>query len=210
MTKRVSTKKELEILLESLKGYRKPKIALEQYPIPSSLAAELLVFAYLNGDIEGKVVCDLGCGTGRLAIGASLLGAKLVYGCDVDEEALKIAMENALVLGVKNVVWIKKDVKELTGIRVDTVVQNPPFGVRKKHADIVFLRKAIEIGKVVYTIHKSGRENREFLKRVISEMGGKITHVIEKDFVIPHLYEFHRKFRHKFKVDLYRIVVGGG
>ena len=42
----------------------------------------------MKGDIEGKVVCDLGSGTGVLAIGASLLGAASVKGVEIDEKAV--------------------------------------------------------------------------------------------------------------------------
>ena len=37
---------------------------------------------------------DLGCGTGRLALGASYLGAKTVVGIDIDKLAIKTAHEN--------------------------------------------------------------------------------------------------------------------
>lgn len=43
---------------------------------------------------------DVGCGSGILAIGASLLGVPTVAGCDTDGEALRIARENAEVNGV--------------------------------------------------------------------------------------------------------------
>lgn len=47
------------------------------------------------GDIEGRNVLDLGCGTGMLGIAASILGAGTVTGLDVDEGALAAAAENA-------------------------------------------------------------------------------------------------------------------
>ena len=72
----ISSKKDLEIILSTLKGFERPKPELEQYTTPSSLAAELLWQAYIDGNIEGKIVVDLGCGTGILALGAAILGAK--------------------------------------------------------------------------------------------------------------------------------------
>ena len=30
------------------------------------------------GEIDGRIVADIGCGTGRLMIGAAMLGARLV------------------------------------------------------------------------------------------------------------------------------------
>src|SRR3989338_8422027 len=87
-------KKQLEIILSKLKPIENPKPTLEQYTIPSNLAADILHFAYLSGDIEGKVVFDFGCGTGRLAIGALLLGAEEVVGIDNDYKVLETAEEN--------------------------------------------------------------------------------------------------------------------
>lgn len=45
-------------------------------------------------------VLDLGCGSGILAIAALVLGAKTAFGCDIDEKAPHIALENAALNGV--------------------------------------------------------------------------------------------------------------
>ena len=61
----------------------------------NSIASTMLyIAAYANNDIIGKTVLDLGCGTGRLALGASYLGADNVVGVDVDRLAIKTAVEN--------------------------------------------------------------------------------------------------------------------
>jgi len=91
-------KKELEIILERLKGFQNPKIWLEQYVTPPSLASFLAITAELNGDLN--TVVDLGCGTGILAIACSILGHYAI-GVDMDIEALKIAKENAEMLGAE-------------------------------------------------------------------------------------------------------------
>ena len=51
-------------------------------------------------DLEGKTVLDLGCGSGILGIGALVLGAKGVKGCDVDPNAPAAARENAALNGI--------------------------------------------------------------------------------------------------------------
>ena len=61
--------RQLEMLLEGVPGFSSPKSNLEQYPTPAPLAARLLFHATQNGDITGKNVCDLGCGTGILTMG---------------------------------------------------------------------------------------------------------------------------------------------
>ena len=43
----------------------------------------------------GKNILDLGCGSGILAIAAMLLGCDNAIGCDIDEKAPAVAMENA-------------------------------------------------------------------------------------------------------------------
>lgn len=150
------TKKQLEIILSRLKEPISPKPGLEQYSIPSGLAAEILNLAYLHGDIKGKVVFDLGCGTGRLSIGASLLRAREVVGVDIDSSVLKAAKENIntvksiisddMPMSSSSIRFVCCDVKNWLG-RCDTVIQNPPFGIQNLHADRLFLAKALECGK---------------------------------------------------------------
>lgn len=53
-----------------------------------------------NVDCAGKSVLDLGCGSGILAIAAVLLGARDAKGCDIDEKAPSVAMENAALNGI--------------------------------------------------------------------------------------------------------------
>src|SRR5674476_663160 len=103
--------KRLEMILQRLSGYTHPRAALEQYQTPAPLAARLLYHALMKGDIEGKTVCDLGCGTGVLAIGTALLGAELVKGVDRDPEVIGVANANAELLDTQ-VEFIVADVKD--------------------------------------------------------------------------------------------------
>jgi len=91
-------KKQLEMMLERLEGFSRPSFQREQYSTPAAVAAEMLYLAAIRGDLEGCTVCDLGCGTGILAIGASLMGARAV-GVETDPEALAAAKRNAERLG---------------------------------------------------------------------------------------------------------------
>jgi len=134
-------KKKLAIELSKLEKFENVKPELEQYPTDSELAAHILWNAFMQGDIENKIVADLGCGNGIFGIGALLLGAKLVYFLEVDGEALDVAIKNCKF---ENVHFRKMDVLEFDE-KVDTVVMNPPFGVQQEHADKNFLEKAMEI-----------------------------------------------------------------
>ncbi len=171
---------------------------------PGDVAAALLHLAYIRGGIKDKVVYDLGCGTGRLAIGAALLGAKEVVGVDIDQGALMVAGQNARQAGAE-VKWLEQDVKDLEASGVNTVIQNPPFGVQRKGADMIFLRKALELANEVYSLHKATPQNREFIAKRVKEIGGKITDRVELIFQIPRQFEFHTRNTYRFEVDLYRI-----
>ncbi|MFP3984895.1 MAG: METTL5 family protein [Candidatus Bathyarchaeia archaeon] len=216
MQKRLVRKLDLELALSNIEPHPSPQAYLEQYTITTEVAAELLyIAAYTYNDIIGKTIADLGCGTGRLAIGAVLLGAEETVGVDVDKIATKTAIRNARRLGVKTKTqWITTDIATLHG-NFDTVIQNPPFGVQKPKADRKFLEKALEIGKTIYSLHKSSEVNRKsktlrlvpspFLNRFIESHGGEIKAVHTMPMIIPHMFNFHRKPKHQFLADLYVI-----
>ncbi|AMM53283.1 METTL5 family protein [Pyrococcus kukulkanii] len=196
-------KKELAIMLSKLKGFRNPKPWLEQYRTPGNAASELLWLAYSLGDIEGKVVADLGAGTGVLTLGALLLGAKKVYAVEVDPEAIEVLKEN--VEDFDNVEVIVGDVSEFSE-KVDTVVMNPPFGSQRKHADRPFLLKAFEVSEVVYSIHLAKPEVRKFIERFSQENNFVISHKVTTEIEIPAQFFFHRKRLERIKVDIYRFI----
>lgn len=160
--------------------------------------------AYTYGDVDGKMVYDLGCGTGRLGLGAFLLGATKVVGIDVDKVAIKIATKNAAIVGA-DLCWIIGDIDCLRG-RCDTVIQNPPFGVQRRRADRRFLNKALEIGKVIYSLHKGGRKTRKFIEGFVQKIGGKVTVVVGLKMPLPSTLPFHRKRIHITDVDLFRMI----
>lgn len=191
------------MLLEQVEGFDAPDVRREQYATPAVVAAELLYFAYMSGDLGGSVA-DLGCGTGVLAIGAGLLGTKKVIGMDSDIRALRIAGKNASRLDV-DIAWVCCDVRDFCG-RFDTVVMNPPFGAQEKGNDRPFLDKALEIGKAVYTIHNAG--SAAFVGGFI-EGRGTITDIVALKFPIRRTFRFHTKAVASIDVELYRIVRKG-
>src|SRR5512136_2027216 len=137
-----------------MRPHPSPCIQLEQYTTPASIAADILFLAaFVYQDIVGKTVVDLGTGTGRLAIGASNLGAHQIMAIDIDSAAIEVARENAETAKA-NIDWIVGDLEAIHG-EFDTVIMNAPFGTKQRHLDQVFLGKAIQIGGVVYSLHKS-------------------------------------------------------
>ncbi|NJE85610.1 methyltransferase domain-containing protein [Thermococcus sp. CX2] len=197
-------KKHLAMILSRLKGFPEPKPELEQYRTPGDVAAELLWLAHSIGDIEGKVIADLGAGTGVLSAGACLMGAERVYAVEIDGKALRIARENVKSLGLENCVeFVNSDVSDFA-LRVDTVIMNPPFGSQVKHADRPFLMKAFEISDVTYSIHLAKPEVRRFIEAFVRDAGFSITHRITLPFEIPAQFFFHRKRLERILVDIYR------
>ena len=207
----IESKSTLAILLSNLEGFNEPKIKQEQYLMDSEVGASALWNANLLKDIKGKVIADLGCGTGVLGIGALLLGAKYVFFIDSDEKSLETAKDN--VLKVKSESYrlgkssfICKDVGTLE-IKVDVVLQNPPFGTKVRHTDIVFLEKAMKIAPIVYSFHKS--ESKAFLHRFSFKNNADITHIWDFKFPLKATFSFHRRQIHRINVSCFRFKMYG-
>ncbi|MHA1125640.1 MAG: METTL5 family protein [Candidatus Heimdallarchaeota archaeon] len=203
-------RKDLEILLQGLEGIASPKVELEQYPTPARVAANLLWIASFDyDDIYEKTVADLGCGTGTLGIGAAYLGAKNVVGVDIDCSLIKIAQKNSAEVSLESYCdWICCDVRDISLKDIDTVVMNPPFGMRKESLtrDRDFVAKALEITDTIYSINPYDEKTREFFKEFCVELGAKVDKIIWMEFEIKRQFDFHKKEKHTFFVDLYRII----
>ena len=199
---RTVSKRQLEIQLEKLKILENPKLGLEQYPVSSKVAAELLHMAgFEHLDLRGEII-DLGTGTGRLAIGAAIMGATKVVGVDTDERSIALARENAVAAGVQ-VEWVLSDISEVGG-KYDTVIMNPPYGTRSPHLDVKFLERAFELAPVLFSIHKSS--TRDYLRSFIEKKNRKVDSLRCMSLPIPHLFPFHQKKWENVTVDLYRIL----
>lgn len=207
--KRLVRRLDLERALQSVRPHPSPRAYLEQYTIPVDVASEMLFLAaYAHDDIVGKTVADLGCGTGRLAIGAALLGAHQSVGVDIDKPSVILARDCSVELNRREeTAWILGDI-DILRAHFDTILQNPPFGVQKRSADRKFLVKALELGSRVYSLHKGGEGNRAFIKSLIDRHGARVTGIYSMKLNIPRLFKFHTKSRHEVDVDLYRIETG--
>lgn len=189
--KKITKKKHLEMAIQKVPKHPNPKVDLEQYSTPATIAADLLWNAYSLGDIADKKVMDLGCGTGIFAIASKLLGAASAIGVDIDKDSTDLASSYC-----GDVDFICSDICDLENdFDVDTIFQNPPFGSQKnakKGADLKFISKAIELSpKVLYSFHMALTE--EFLISYFEKNDLEITHIFRYNFPIPKIYEFHTR-----------------
>ena len=189
--KKITKKKHLEMAIQKVPKHPNPKVDLEQYSTPATIAADLLWNAYSLEDIADKKVMDLGCGTGIFAIASTLLGAASAIGVDIDKDSIDLASSYC-----GDVNFICSDICDLENdFDVDTIFQNPPFGSQKnakKGADLKFISKAIELSpKVLYSFHMASTE--EFLISYFEKNDLEITHIFRYNFPIPKIYEFHTR-----------------
>ena len=189
--KKITKKKHLEMAIQKVPKHPNPKVDLERYSTPATIAADLLWNAYSLGDIADKKVMDLGCGTGIFAIASKLLGAASAIGVDIDKDSTDLASSYC-----GDVNFICSDICDLENdFDVDTIFQNPPFGSQKnakKGADLKFISKAIELSpKVLYSFHMASTE--EFLISYFEKNDLEITHIFRYNFPIPKIYEFHTR-----------------
>ncbi len=204
---KIISKSSLAIVLSDLKGFESPKVRQEQYLTDSEIAASVLWSAYLLGDIEGKGIADLGCGTGILGIGTLLLGANRSLFIDDDKGAMETAKNNISKLKSEGYSLGKahfkcRDISDIGEIKTDVVIQNPPFGTKNSHADISFLEKALEIAPIVYSFHKS--ESKGFLERFSAKKNAKITHIWNFKFPLKATFSFHRRQIHRIDASCFR------
>ncbi len=194
-------KKKLAINLSKLHPLTSFNVSLEQYQTDSELAADLIWKAFTSGDVEDKVVADLGCGNGILGIGALLLGAKKVYFLDLDKKALEICKKNIELFDFgDSFEFLLEDISDFDK-RVDTSVINPPFGVQKRKADKRFLEVAMKLSNNVYSIHKV--ESSRFIELVAEENGFNVIEIVKKEFLLKKTYKFHTKDKYRFDVGIW-------
>ena len=229
---KISKKKHLEMILENVPKHPNPKVDLEQYSTPATIAADLVWNAYGLGDIDGMNILDLGCGTGIFAIASSLMGASHSLGVDIDEESIALAKiaQNSISeehdIDIANTNFIVGDINSFNSIsdllnstdnndinnnlislnKFDTLIQNPPFGSQEKgsrHADRKFMEFAVESAEVIYSFHMKNTE--EFVIDYYRDLGAEVTHKFVYKFPIPKIYDFHRDESRDVKVVVLRV-----
>jgi len=198
---------ELVLRLERVPPFPDPRAELEQLATPSEAAATLLGSAERWDGLAGRSVLDLGCGTGRLAIGAALLGAGPVVGVDVDPDAVEIARTAARAAGV-DVTFVTARVTGESA-PAELVVMNPPFGAQRRHADRPFWDAALALARrSVYAFGLAA--SRTFIARQAVARGARVVEVVPVPWRLGRTLPHHRRHRVELAVDLWAIRTEGG
>jgi putative methylase len=193
---------ELVRTLESVPAFATGRPELEQVATPAAAAATLLRAANDRGDLVGRSVVDLGAGTGRLAIGAAVLGARSVTAVEVDPDAAAVGRAAAAALDVE-VTW---EVRDVTGwsAPADTIVMNPPFGAQRRGADRPFWDAAFASARrSVYAF--AAAPSRTFIARRAVERGAYVDATQAVPWELPRTFPHHRRDRVEIAVDLWVI-----
>lgn len=188
--------KELKSQLTHVISFKKPNIKLEQYITPYDIAASIVYTAHFTyNDVENKTILDLCSGTGMLSIAASFFNPKFINCVEYDVDAISICEENFKNFEINNY----KIFENISGLKCDVTIMNPPFGTRNKGIDILAVEKALELSNVVYTIHKRSTRNYILNKFENAEIIAEVNYDLERS------YNFHKKDKKFIEVDLYRI-----
>nr|XP_002732945.1 PREDICTED: methyltransferase-like protein 5-like [Saccoglossus kowalevskii] len=180
--------KELESYLQQVDTFDDPKVMLEQYATQPHIGACMLHTIHSRyGDIEDKLVADLGCGCGVLSIGCLMLDANLCIGFDIDEDSLEICRRNCEEFEFTNMDMVQCDLSQLVDSKrwkdcFDTVIMNPPFGTK----------------------HKATLLNGLHIFKKSKEWGIQMEVVAELRFDLPASYKFHKYSTLDIQVDFIR------
>jgi putative methylase len=197
---------ELLRLLEQVPPFPAPSAKLEQVVTPSEAAATLLESAQRWDGLEGRSVIDLGCGTGRLALGAAALGAAPVLGVDADAAAVEVARAAASRAGLA----VDFEVAPAERLRraAEIVVMNPPFGAQRRHADRPFWDAAFRLARLsVFAF--SLEASRTFIARQAVARRARVLEVVPVRWPLGRTFPHHRRRSVDLGVDLWAIRTAG-
>ena len=179
-----------------------PRADLEQVATPAEAAADLLLAAVRWDRLEGRSVLDLGSGTGRLGIGAALLGAHPVVGVEIDPRLVEIAGKFARAAEV-DVEFLVGDVETLDR-PAEVVMMNPPFGAQRRHADRPFWEGALRLAR--RSVHAFAlADSRTFIERRVVERRAHVLETQPVPWVFPRTFPHHTRRSVNLPVDRWAI-----
>jgi len=209
------SKKELISIIQSTESFTKPRVDLEQYCIDALSAVDITFFAgFEYNDIKNKFIVDLGSGTGRLSIASAYLKANSVLSIDIDFNALNTLKKNIYSLGLEDIIFplcinvenLEFSKKHLFNNLKVTTIMNPPFGVKKRTADRIFLEKAFSFSNVVYSIHLAGEKTFRFISKFAERFNWHIDNYFPYNMILERSFQFHTKKAKNIDVNVFRFV----
>ena len=183
----------------------RPSAPLEQVATPAEAAADLLVALDRFVGLSGRSVLDLGCGTGRLAVGAALLGADPVVGVEVDATLLPIARAASRAANVE--VDFQGSSVARWDRPADVVVMNPPFGAQTRNADRPFWDAAFLLARRAVGAFASSA-SRTFIARLALDRAAHVVEVEPVRWDLPWTFPHHRAAKVRLEVDRWVIETG--
>lgn len=167
-----------------IKGIKMKLKTSEKVFSPQNIDKGTLAMLSLVDFKEGDKVLDLGCGYGVVGILASkIVGSENVIMTDVDENAIKLSIENAITNNVDGIKILKSDgFKELRESGFSIILSNPPyhtdFSVAKEFIEKGFNRLIVGGRMLMVTKRKDWYRNK-----LTSIFGGCRTYEIDGYFV---------------------------
>ncbi|KAK5650530.1 hypothetical protein RI129_001559 [Pyrocoelia pectoralis] len=203
----------LQELLQQIDGFDNPKVHLEQYITPPHLASHMLHTIQTHyGDIDGKLIADLGSGCGGLTLGLAALNAGLVIGFEVDQTAVEICHSNINDQAFSNIDIVQCDLTSNSFLsrwfkQFDTVIMNPPFGTKHNAGiDMDFLQKGFALShNTIYSLHKTS--TRAHVLKVAKSNCVKAEVLAQLRYDLPSSYKFHKKTSVDIEVDFFRFQI---
>ncbi len=109
-----------------------PGVFIPRLDTEAWLEEAMVLLRFLQGKREQVVVCDVCCGSGVIGLScAFFLPRLLVYGVDISEKAIRLARENATILGLQDQVrFFCGDLfvpLEPLSLQFDVILANPPY-----------------------------------------------------------------------------------
>ena len=195
-------KKQLEIELSKIiDDFKEPKIKFEQYMTPPEIAAFMIHYAWMKGEIENKKIIDIGAGTGMLGIGAAFLGGNVTM-IEIDKDAYEI-LKNNVAKTDHEIKLINKNIFDFDfDEEYDTALINPPFGIKSKNKDMDFIVKASKISKHIFSIHDGSESNINNIKSLFEKNNLEIIESLMMDFSLKSTYPWHEEKNKILKVML--------
>ena len=105
---------------------------------------QLMIQYLMLLNVKNESLLDMGCGTGVLAIVASMLGANPIEAVDIDDWSYENTIENLLKNNINNVLVHKGNAQILEGKIFNTILANINKNVLLE--DIPVFKKALQKG----------------------------------------------------------------